>query len=314
MVRNATFCACLCAAFFSLSIASCNKFEGSQTVPAYIHIDSISVECDYYTYGANTSNITDAWVYVDDQIIGCYELPATFPVLKRGKHKVSVYAGICVNGIGDARSYYPFYKSKDYYELNLVEDSIINLNPVVNYYEIDLLNIWTDDFETGTSLVPLAESDTGIVCIDGPEAWNTDNSFYSGKVVLPPDSLDFVLASSEEFTFHQNLQGDYCMLEMDYKCNDTFFVGLMYYKNYSLTQWPLVKVLPTDKTHTVPEIWKKMYVNLGPLMTENETASYFKLYFTSNLDVHPSYEQPDYHPIDEQRYYYFDNLKVIYRR
>ena len=44
-----------------LAFASCQKFKGSQTVPAYIHIESMGVECDYYTYGANTSNITDAW-------------------------------------------------------------------------------------------------------------------------------------------------------------------------------------------------------------------------------------------------------------
>ena len=109
------------AFLFVLAFASCNKFEGSQTVPAYIRIDSIKVEGDYYTYGANTSNITDAWVYVDDQIIGCYELPTTFPILAKGPHKVSVYGGIQENGRGSARGPYPFYKPAVYSDLNLVE-------------------------------------------------------------------------------------------------------------------------------------------------------------------------------------------------
>ena len=91
MTKRHTF-SLLCCTLLAVALASCQKFKGSQTVPAYIHIDSIAVEGDYYTYGANTANITDAWVYVDDQIIGTFELPATFPVLKKGKHKVSVYA------------------------------------------------------------------------------------------------------------------------------------------------------------------------------------------------------------------------------
>ena len=103
---------------------------------------------------------------------------------------------------------------------------------------------------------------------------------------------------------------NFCMLEMDYKCNDTFFVCLMYYSDYTLYRQPLVKVVPTDKEHALPEVWKKMYVNLGGYMNTEVDASYFKVYFTSNLTT--QYDPP-YHPINEQRYYYFDNLKVIYR-
>ena len=314
MIRKAILGVVSCAVFFSLALVSCHKFSGSQTVPAYIHIDSITVECDYYTFGAGTSNITDAWVYVDDQIIGCYELPATFPVLKNGKHKVSVYAGICIDGIGDSRSYYPFYKPKEYYELDLVEDSVVTLNPVVTYYEIDMLNFgWKEDFETGSSLVKSPQSDTGMVRVSGAEAWNSPNSFYSGMVSLPPDSLDFCVETSEGMTFHTDLQGNFCVLEMDYKTNDTVFVGVMYYEDYQKQYWPLVKVLPSDKEHAVPQKWKKIYITLGPFLSVHESASYFKVYITSDLSVHPDYEQPDYTPISEQRYYYFDNFKVIYR-
>jgi len=314
MIKRFTLFALTCILFFSLSMVSCKKFSG-QAVPAYIHIDSVSLACDYYTYGANTSNFTDAWVYVDDQILGCFELPATFPILKKGPHKVSVYAGISVNGVGASRSYYPFCQPQVYEDLVLVEDSIITLNPVVSYYPINegVKVGWMEDFETGCSLESLAESDTSIMRVSGNEAWQSVNSFYSAKLALPPDSLDFYVAMTDEMTFHSDLQGDFCMLEMDYNCNDTFFVGLMYYKDYTITRWPMLKVLPTDKTHLVPEKWKKIYVNLGHYMTANETASYFKLYFTSDLSVNSDYEQHDYTPINEERYYYIDNLKVLHR-
>ena len=316
MYRKFTLYAFLVLAVFSVVFVSCRKFEGSQTIPAYIHIESIVVDSltDYFTYGATTSKITDAWVYVDDDPIGCFELPATFPVLKHGPHKVTVYGGIMSNGIAAARATYPFYKPQIYASLNLVEDSIINLQPVLNYYPIGggVEKGWMEDFETANTLLPVAGSDTSIIRINGSEAWHSSNSFYSGKIVLPPDSLDFTVATADEYSFHTGYL-QYCMVEMDYNCNDAFFVGVMYYKNYQLVKHPLLRIQPTDTVNDMPQRWNKIYVNIGPIMNENVTASYFKIYFTSDLSVAPVYGEPDYVQANKQRYYYFDNLKLFYR-
>ena len=314
MTRFSPRCILFLALFLALGLSSCKKFS-SQQVPAYIHIESIPVECDYYIYGANTSRITDAWVYVDDQIIGCYELPATFPILEKGPHKVSVYGGIQENGRGSARGPYPFYKPAIYRDLNLVEDSIINLTPVLTYYPINegVQVGWMEDFETANSLLPMPQSDTVVESVGyaaDNHIWFKDPcSYRSGRIVLPPDSLDFFVASSDEMDFYSNYV-DYCLLEMDYNCNDTFFVGVQYYMDYYLETLPLVKVTPTDKTHDKPQRWNKIYINIGPFMNKYSTASYFKVYFTSNLTT--EYDL-DYHPISEPRYYYFDNLKLVYR-
>ena len=314
MTRHFTHFCLLCTLLLSLAFSSCKKFEGSQTVPSYIHIESILVDSltDYYTYGANTSKITDAWVYVDDQLIGAYELPSTFPVLKKGPHKVALYGGIKVDGRSDARDKYPFYRPLIYQNLNIVEDSIVNLSPRLTYYPIgDGTNIaWMEDFENTNSLLPLNDSVTGISRVTGSEAWHSEHSFWSGKVELPPDSLDFTVVTSDQFNFYKNTYGVYCLLEMDYNCNDTFFVGVQYYMDYYLESLPLVKVTPTDKTHDKPQRWNKIYINIGPFMNKYSTASYFKVYFTSNLTT--EYDL-DYHPISEPRYYYFDNLKLLYR-
>lgn len=314
MSRRFTFYAFFALTTFALFFSSCRKFEGSQTVPAYIHIDSITVNCDYFAYGASTSKISDAWVAVDDDIIGCYELPATFPVLKHGPHKVTIYGGIKRDGIAAARAPYPFYKPLVYENLNLVEDSIVNLQPVLGYYPIGegVEKGWMEDFETANTLVSVPGSDTSIMRVNGVEAWHSPNSFYSGKIVLPPDSLDFTVATADGFEFHQGYMS-YCMLEMDYNCNDAFFVGVMYYKDYQLQKHPLIRIQPTDSTDGIPHRWNKIYVNIGPFMNENVSASYFKIYFTSDLSVDPVYGEDEYVHADKQRYYYFDNLKLFYR-
>ena len=316
MSRKSTFYVFFALVVCSCLFTSCRKFQGGQTVPAYIHIESIVVDplTDYATYGANSSKVTDAWVYVDDDPVGCFELPATFPVLKRGPHKVTVYGGIKKDGITAARAPYPFYKPRVYEKVDLAEDSITNLYPMLNYYPIgDGVQVgWMEDFETANSLLPTSSSDTSVVRINGSEAWHSANSFYSGRIMLPPDSLDFTVATADEFSFHKGYMS-YCMLEMDYNCNDAFYVGVMCYKNYQLVEHPLVRIQPTDTVNPVPQRWNKIYVNIGPNMNENVTADYFKIYFTSDLSVNPAYGEPDYVHSSMQRYFYLDNLKLFYR-
>jgi len=47
---------------FTFSLNSCYKFEGDQTVPSYLKIDSINLETYYPEEGSNSSKITDVWV------------------------------------------------------------------------------------------------------------------------------------------------------------------------------------------------------------------------------------------------------------
>ena len=95
--------------FATLLFSSCELYNPSEPIPAYIHIEKFNLTTDYATQGSNSHKITDAWVYVDDQLIGCFELPATFPVITEGTHKVKIVAGIKVNGIASNRGQYPFY-------------------------------------------------------------------------------------------------------------------------------------------------------------------------------------------------------------
>ena len=69
---------------------SCSKADYEATVPAYISVPSITLTTDYATQGSASSKITDAWVFVNDDLVGVYELPATFPVLKEGNQTVKV--------------------------------------------------------------------------------------------------------------------------------------------------------------------------------------------------------------------------------
>ena len=64
--------------FILLFCFSCQKND-SNDIPTYIKINSIDFD------GNETAKITDAWVYINDNLQGVYELPAEFPFLESGR-------------------------------------------------------------------------------------------------------------------------------------------------------------------------------------------------------------------------------------
>lgn len=282
-----------------LILLSCEKFKGEQVVPAYIKIDTIFLLSNpLIEEGELTHNFTDVWVYVDDQIIGAFELPALVPVLVSGPHQLELYPGIKLNGISSSRSSYPFVKPKVYEEFNFVIDSIITVNPGVTYYDnVDF--IWMEDFEDAShNLEPTSNSDTTLNIY----TYNTVIPFYgghSGVGYLDNNNTIFeVVTYDEEIPGYVINSGNLpLILEMDYKTNNFLVVGL-FIRDFgsNLTQHPVVVLNSTEGK------WKKVYVNFSPSITAYYNADYFNVYFRS--DKESKVEAPVVK---------IDNLKLIQR-
>jgi len=258
-------------------ISSCQK-EDAIGIPTYIKIDDIVlIEDD------TNSNITDAWVYVNDQLQGVYELPATFPVLAEGIQKLRVKAGIKVNGIASSRLAYPFYNS--YYEdITFSQNETKTIAPVVSY--LDSINFFLEDFEgSGVNIEISAISDTILLTSsDG------DNNFGIG--VLSDSLFTFEIATDELIDLPQS--GAPVFLELDYKSNTQFLVGV--YVNYpqSVIQKDLLWINPKQD-------WNKIYINLTSTISEGINASSFKVFIGMKRDF-----------LLEKNELYFDNIKVVY--
>lgn len=284
--------------FSTMFFSSCNKFHGSQEIPAYIHVDTFLLTTNYAIEGAASHKITDVWLYIDDDLQGCYEMPATIPVLKRGEHKITLIPGIKLNGISQTRTINPFYKPYIVEKIELEEKVVDTIHPSTTYYSADDSNIhfaMIEDFERQVSLENTADSDTTIIRTerDAPGIWNDayGNSHYSGYVWLG-DSTNYFCLASDEFHDLPN-QGNSIFLEIDYKCNEIFEVGL-FAKISGVESMPLIYVNPSEK-------WNKIYVNLGPNITDAQEAEYFKFYIAGKIDEGGEAE------------YYFDNIKLVYR-
>lgn len=284
--------------FALMTFSSCNNFEGSQEIPAYIHIDTFLLTTNYEIEGAASHKITDVWLYIDDNIQGCYEMPATIPVLERGKHKITLYPGIKLNGISSTRTINPFYKPYIIEEFELKEKVFDTIHPSTTYYSKDESTLefaFTDDFERQIFVEDSNGSDTAIIRTDrdAPERWDDEfnNSHYSGYVWLGDTINNFCFTSTELRDLPN--QGNSIFLEIDYKCTEVFEVGL-YAKISQMENIPLVYVNPSPT-------WNKIYINIGPTITDTQDAEYFKFYIAGMIDENSEAE------------YYFDNLKLVYR-
>ena len=261
-----------------LIISACQKEENPNTIPAYLKIDTITLD-----ENNTTTNITDAWVYINDQLQGVYELPANFPVLAVGEHKLRVKTGIKSNGIASSRIAYPFYASF-IDTVIFTPNQTITVNPTVSY--LDSTHFFLEDFEgAGVDLETTVISNTTLLEFD-----SLGNQYGGG--VLNDSLITFEIATDELLDLPQ--AGAPVFLELDYKCNTEFLVGMYVNFPQSVLQKDLLWINPKDD-------WNKIYINLTSTVSEGVGAESFKVFIGLKRDFDL-----------EQNELYFDNLKIVY--
>lgn len=266
----------------------CNKEE---PIPAYIHIDKFDLSTIYADEGTASHKIIDSWVYVDDQLVGAFEMPTTFPVVTtEGNHTIKIFAGVKENGISETRIPYPFFNlfQQDVY-LKLGEKTTVS--PSTTYYSNTDFT-WMQDFEgSSTGLGDTVSTDTSMQIITDPnivfEKTGCGGVFLEGsKTAYNGSTINkFVLPSGASAVF----------LEINYNCNTDFNVGIIAYApNGSLLGQDISLSLRPSSG------WNKVYINLSNEISAYPTAKDFAIFFSmlKNPDLSSSY-------------FYLDNIKLV---
>jgi hypothetical protein len=278
--------------FAGLITSSCNLINPEERQPCYIQVDTIGVTTDLITQGSNAAKISEAWIYVDDNLIGIYDLPCRVPVLAdQGEHKVTVGAGIQINGLSALLAPYAFYRLVDTtITLNPGETSIYN--PVVNYYEsLTFPLLASFDILAGNKLVATNNSDTSAFLTTNPlEVFEGTASFYAN---LKQDSGFVEFETVESYVLPK--QGKTVYAELNYKNTHVISVGISAnYPASSTIRNTVISLRPT-------ETWKKVYVNLTSFVSTEVNASNYKLFFYADkVSGTPELK------------IYLDNLKIVY--
>ena len=276
-----------------LATTSCYKFEGDQTVPSYLSIDSVFINSYYPNQGSKSHKITDVWIYINDNIVGAFELPALFPVLSQGLNELEIRPGIKLNGISSTRVSYPFYEPIVFDDFNFVPDSVRELKAVSADYYSNLVFAWMEDFEgAGISIEENPASDTTIVKVIRQNSPDPQTE-YAGAIYLSEDNPIYSGATYSAYPMPR--QGSPVLMEVDYKTNNYLNTGLLIRELGGYIKVPLLTLNHSQE-------WNKIYINLGPNLSLHPQASEYRVYFEAGLDYDKSSST-----------IYLDNIKIIHR-
>jgi hypothetical protein len=261
------------------SISSCSLFNPPEIIPCYGHIDSIPfIITNSSVQGTSANGINSAWVYVDDNPVGAFQIPSTFPVIATtGQHKIEIVAGVENAGEAGSRLKYPFYTAYVMPGVNLTQGSTTKFKLTTEYAswaDIPLLETFDNEITPKFYTVPGIEpSDTSMFIIKKANNPNVYQGISSGEVYL--DGAVHVNYYGFSDTFDLNASNPVFM-EMNYKSNCAFTVGMY---NVYLQGNPIPVVYIDTST-----IWKKMYINLQPTIGSSTSQFHegYRLYFYMN--------------------------------
>jgi|TARA_B110000902_G_C14290451_1_gene580660 hypothetical protein len=282
-------------------VPSCTDKE--EPIPAYLYIPLIELEVSTDgTQGSNAHDILDAWVYVNGQLIGAFEMPATIPILASGNSRINVFAGVKDNGLTNKRIRYPFYRSFDT-DMDLTPGKVDTLIPKIVYNQNAKFS-WLEDFEDGSVSLEKSGSFTTVDSLyitENPAdvyAYNGTTNLRSGAVDIPGGAHVFENSTIQSYALPRSGQDIY--LELNFKCNTETVIGLYPITSNVVQGFPLVNLFSTVDEFGEMQ-WKKVYISLVADVNNPEYAgAEFRPFISAQTNR------------AEESKLFFDNIKLVH--
>lgn len=269
--------------FFTLFF-SCKKEKLRAPKAAFIYINSSQVNTTS-SQGSNDHNITDTWVYVDEQFKGAYPLGSIIPVVGGGNAKITLFGGIKNNGISSTRQPYEFYNSYEFTQ-NFEIGKTYTITPIYSYLSACNFHV-VEGFEgVGSQFIP--EGAFTYTILADPSKVYTGGGSTKSLFISMDDSnpVARIKTSSHITNFPPTTATVY--LEMEYKCNQKFQVNML---GADLEERSVITVNPSSE-------WNKIYIQLTEGIYNPSTYSYYDLIIKASKEV----TNPEI---------YIDNIKII---
>lgn len=264
--------------------------------PAWLEVNSMTLVSNPALSGAEgqlTQDFRDVWVYIDDQMLGCFQVPFKIPVLKEGNVNIKIFPAVRNNGISANKMIYPFMNS---FEVNatFVKNQTLTLNPVTSYK--DNINFWIEDFEDASIKIQEDPNYSVANLFTTSESIMPFNGSTYGKVILNSSDSVWLAYTTDQLAIPKNKA---CFLEIDYYNTNSFLQGFLavsalsnkYQDNAGFNKQPPATVK-----------WKKMYIELTELIGNSANDAHFVQAFKANLESGMS-----------ESFICIDNVKIVYK-
>ncbi|MEQ9187090.1 MAG: hypothetical protein RLP15_05095 [Cryomorphaceae bacterium] len=266
------------AAMFATS--SCDLVDRDEPIPAWIRIDSMSlVDNPDVNEGELSHNITDAWVFIDDELIGIFELPTEVPILDEGNHELLIGPGIKVSTISTLRDNYLFYNAYST-KVKLIPGEKETITPIVSYRDESTNFTYkvVEEFEdVFIELSANTNSDADIQRTT--DASLVKYGYGAGLIEITDTTSAAWIRTTEDFVLPQ--MGKIVYLELDYYTQYDLVVGVHINQNVLADQNVNYLILKASESEE-PE-WKKAYVALTSVLAQPTDMESAYIYFLPDI-------------------------------
>jgi hypothetical protein len=243
--------------------------------------------------GEMTHNFSEVWVYVDNKVIGVFELPCKIPVLVSGDAKVQLYPAIKNNGIASTKKIYPFVEPYVINSMNFVPGHTYTFFPTTKYAAN--CNFWIEDFDAGSVKIQTDNNfSNASLQIESLSSISLTGDY--GHIALSPTDSLWVGVTTDALTLPK---GKEIYLEIDYRNTNALLTGV---RAFNVSGGSTDNDNISINAQKVADLkWRKIYIDLKEIVSYSQSAASFKQYFKSLLP--PNVALADV---------YLDNIKIIH--
>lgn len=270
-----------------LLINSCRKSDIG--TPAYIYIPEYKVNTTQ-AQGTDLVPMPYVNVFINDNSVGVYALPAKFPILQEGNVKVEVYPMIkrfARDGVLHYSVMQPYLT-----QLELIAAEVDTLIPEFSYYDNSEFP-WLEDFNDNVSSLYIKSGTVDTFYIENNPQISRDQTPYM-HVDLGPGDTWFEIESQDLYDLPKD--GREVYMEIDYRSTIPFTIGLYATSSSGVIAVPSVSPFQTDT------VWSKAFIYLSDETINRSSDTRFRVYFRA---VNATVADP---------HLYLDNIKLVYRK
>lgn len=248
----------------------CNVINPPEQTPTYIHVDSFAFHYTGVTGSTLSHQITQVWAYYNNNLIGAFDLPATFPIRTNGNDSgtLELEPGIAIDGLNNFLGVYPFYSL---YSTRMKPEpgKTINYLPTTGLYPYTKVYI-ISNFE-GPTQFQLWGGNIPMTIVHGDSIVFEGNG--TGSIVLTNPGDSSVDSSITAFA----IPAGAAFIEFDYKSDLQFYVGLQANLSSYIYSTPyyLAGIQPSDH-------WQKFYLSVADFAGQYKGTTY-NLYIKTSL-------------------------------
>ena len=246
--------------------------------PAWLEVNdwTLMANANYFgAEGALTENLTEAWVYVNDDLIGVFEVPFKIPILKSGAVDIKVFPAIKNNGISATKKVYPFLET---YQINavLVANETLTISPTTKYK--DNLFFTIEDFEDiNTNIVNDPNTSAASFSLSNNNLQWFNGNFYA-KVALNATDSTWIAYTNWASYIPKGIE---VYLEIDYRNSNSVTTGLLAISPSGTLPNTHIRL---NAKKSLPVVWKKIYLDLREMVSASANGAYFEQSFEAYLE------------------------------